>query len=47
METFNANIAPILWEENDHAISFAVWLYVYIYIYMFIQNDCRGTVVQR
>ena len=24
METFNANIAPILWEENNHTISFAV-----------------------
>jgi len=44
METFNANIAPILWEENNHTISFAVWIYVYIV--MFIETDCRCTVAQ-
>ena len=45
MESFDAKIAPILWEENDRTISFAVWIYVYID--MFIHNDCRSTVVQR
>jgi len=45
METFNANIAPILWEENNHTISFAVRIYVCIV--MFIQRYCRCTVAQR
>jgi hypothetical protein len=35
METFVSNIAPILWEENVHSISVAVWFYVCKYICIF------------
>jgi len=49
INSFEANIVTMLWEEKDQFVWFAVWLcmYVCMYVYMAIQNDCPGTVVQR